>query len=60
VADLPADVLVVVHQNDDETRYTDVTYCAWDGGVTVYRDGAQIAEHGDVVRQWAERAAVLA
>ncbi|AEV86885.1 hypothetical protein ACWT_5867 [Actinoplanes sp. SE50] len=60
MADLPADLLVIVHHDDSVTRYEQVTYCPWPGGVTVYRNGEQIAEHNDVIGQHAERAAVPA
>ncbi|BAL88814.1 hypothetical protein AMIS_35940 [Actinoplanes missouriensis 431] len=44
-----ADVLEVHHHDDSVSRYQQVEYCAWQGGVTVYRDGAEIARHDDVL-----------
>ncbi|MBG0564652.1 hypothetical protein [Actinoplanes aureus] len=49
MADTPADELVIRHHDDRITRYRDVRYCLWAGGVTIYRDGAQIARHTDVI-----------
>lgn len=49
MADLPAARLVVVHHDDRETVYDDVTYCPWRDGVTVYRDGVQVGRHDDVL-----------
>ncbi len=49
MADTYADELLVVHHDDEETRYFEVTYCPWRGGVSVYRDGELIAEHDDVL-----------
>lgn len=57
MADLPADLLLVVHHDDTVSRYEQVTYCPWAGGVTVYRDGVQIAEHNDVIDMQAEKLA---
>jgi hypothetical protein len=51
-----ADELLVVHHNDDETRYEQVSYCPWPGGVTVYRDGEEIVIH-DVLRTEVNRLA---
>ena len=44
-----ADVLEVRHYDDHVSRYEQVTYCAWTGGVTVYRAGVEIARHDDVL-----------
>lgn len=44
-----ADVLEVRHHDDHVSRYEQVTYCAWRGGVTVYRHGVEIARHDDVL-----------
>jgi hypothetical protein len=44
-----ADLLEVRHHDDRISRYEEVTYCVWVGGVTVYRDGAEIARHDDVL-----------
>lgn len=44
-----ADLLEVRHHDDHVSRYVRVTYCAWTGGVTVYRDGTEIARHDDVL-----------
>lgn len=49
MADLPAARLVVVHHDDTETPYENVTYCPWRDGVTVYREGVQIDRHDDVL-----------
>ena len=49
MADTPADELVIRHHDDRVTRYRDVRYCLWTGGVTVYRGGSQIARHEDVI-----------
>lgn len=54
MADTRADRLVVKHHDDTETRYDNVTYCPWPDGVTVYRDGAEIARHDDVLTVWTE------
>lgn len=54
MADTRADRLVVVHHDDSETVYTEVTYCPWPGGVTVYRDGVEVARHDDVLTVWSE------
>ncbi len=45
-----ADVLVLVHHDDEKTVYRDVSYCPWrgGGGVTVYQDGKEI-RHDDVL-----------
>ncbi|WP_433831328.1 hypothetical protein ACQP2E_13200 [Actinoplanes sp. CA-015351] len=44
-----ADVLEVHHHDDRISQYEQVEYCAWHGGVTVYRDGTEIARHDDVL-----------
>lgn len=44
-----ADILEVRHYDDHISRYEQVTYCAWSGGVTVYRDGVEIVRHDDVL-----------
>lgn len=44
-----ADSLEIRHHDDHVSRYEQVTYCAWAGGVTVYRNGAEIARHDDVL-----------
>jgi hypothetical protein len=44
-----ADLLEVRHHDDHISRYEQVTYCAWRGGVTVYRNGVEIAHHDDVL-----------
>ncbi|GIF40382.1 hypothetical protein [Actinoplanes xinjiangensis] len=44
-----ADLLEVRHHDDRVSRYEQVTYCVWVGGVTIYRDGAEIARHDDVL-----------
>ncbi|BBH69494.1 hypothetical protein ACTI_61790 [Actinoplanes sp. OR16] len=44
-----ADILVIHHHDDHVSRYEEVTYCAWRGGITVYRDGAEVARHDDVL-----------
>lgn len=49
MADTRADVLEVRHHDDHVTRYERVTYCAWRDGVTVYRDGVEVARHEDVL-----------
>lgn len=49
MADLPADELIVRHHDDRVSRYRQVTYCLWPDGVTVYRDGREIARHEDVL-----------
>lgn len=54
-----ADVLEVRHHDDHVSRYDEVTYCAWRGGVTVYRDGVEIARHDDVLDTQALRAAAV-
>jgi hypothetical protein len=48
MADNPADELLIRHHDDRITRYRDVRYCLWSGGVTIYRHGAEIARHTDV------------
>ncbi|HEY6117218.1 MAG TPA: hypothetical protein VI172_14800 [Candidatus Dormibacteraeota bacterium] len=49
MAHVPADRLTVVLDTGRERRYHDVTYCLWTDasgpGVTVYRDGVEIARH---------------
>ena len=52
-----ADLLEIRHHDDRISRYERVTYCAWAGGVTVYRDGRQIARHDDVLGAQALRRA---
>jgi hypothetical protein len=52
-----ADILEIRHHDDHISRYEQVTYCAWTGGVTVYRDGTQIARHDDVLNTEALRQA---
>ncbi len=59
MADTYADELVVVHHDDEETLYSEVTYCLWRGGVNVYRDGELIAEHDDVLETRALRLAAV-
>jgi hypothetical protein len=59
VADTRADRLVVVHHDDRETVYEQVTYCPWRDGVTVYRDGVQIARHDDVLTLHTEQLAAV-
>ncbi|BAL87233.1 hypothetical protein AMIS_20130 [Actinoplanes missouriensis 431] len=54
-----ADALEVHHYDDTVTRYEHVTYCLWPGGVTVYRDGEQIARHDDVLDTRASRLAAV-
>jgi hypothetical protein len=54
-----ADVLEVHHYDDHVSRYDQVTYCAWRGGVTVYRDGVEIARHDDVLDTQALRVAAV-
>lgn len=54
MADLPAGRLVVKHHDDRVSRYDKVTYCPWPDGVTVYRDGVEIARHDDVLTVWTE------
>ena len=54
-----ADVLEVHHHDDTVTRYEQVTYCAWRGGVTVYSGGEQVAEHDDVLHTQALKLAVV-
>lgn len=54
-----ADVLEVRHHDDRISRYEQVTYCAWRGGVTVYRDGEQVARHDDVLDTQALRMAAV-
>ncbi|MEU4423100.1 hypothetical protein AB0F81_20945 [Actinoplanes sp. NPDC024001] len=49
MADVRADELVIRHHDDRVTRYFGVRYCLWSGGVTVYRDNAEIGRHEDVV-----------
>lgn len=56
MADLPADRLVVVFHHDRKRTYHDVTYCPWRGGVTVYRDGVEVARHEDVLETYVETA----
>lgn len=52
MADIPADRLVVHFHDDTDIVYEGVTYTLWgeDGepGVTVFRDGAQIARWAGV------------
>ncbi|WP_433788991.1 hypothetical protein [Actinoplanes sp. CA-252034] len=52
-----ADLLEIRHHDDRISRYEEVTYCAWVGGVTVYRNGTQIARHDDVLGAQALRRA---
>jgi hypothetical protein len=59
VADLPAGRLVIVHHDDRETVYEKVSYCPWPDGVTVYRDGVQIARHDDVLTLHTEQLAAV-
>jgi hypothetical protein len=43
-----ADILVIHHHDNYISRYEEVTYTPWRGGVTVFRDGAEVARHDDV------------